>query len=447
MQHAIKLIPRMVAAAHDFIRQTRPSDPTVQAALARRWNELPDLVKTPAQLIGRRSSGCEGTHGVFPQGDFSCKPCYHSKDANRVRTDGPHTEGEVAKQMAFLLERRGPGQYAQLIGGEVSLLPPEVHAAALEVMRAHGRIPMSFTHGDFDYDYLKHLALRPDGSRRFEFLSFAAHFDSMMVGRRGLEQPTREEELNPYRARFCAMFDRLEREHGVRSNLAHSMTVSPANIEAVPDVIRNCHKMGFRMFSFQPAAFVGYEGRWKEDFRQMTDEDVWALIEEGAGTRLPYKAIQFGDLRCTRVVWGLYVGDRYVPLLDDEDPEDLAARDLFFEAFPGSFLFAARPIMIARVVRSVARRPRVVPASLRWMRRFVRRAGGVRALRGRVRPMTFVMHNFMDARDVGAAWDLLQKGQVADDERIRSTQKPLQACVYAMAHPETGQIVPACVQH
>jgi hypothetical protein len=355
--------------------------------------------------------------------------------------------GEVTRQLAFFLEKRGPGQYAQLIGGEVSLLPPEDHAATLEVMRTHGRMPMSFTHGDFDYDYLKHLALRPDGSRRFKFLSFAAHFDSMMVGRRGLERPTNEEELNPYRARFCAMFDRLEREQGVRSYLAHNMTVSPENLEAVPAVIRDGHKMGFRMFSFQPAAFLGNEDRWKEDFRQITDEDVWARIEEGAGTRLPYKAIQFGDLRCNRVVWGLYVGDRYVPVLDDEDPEDLAARDLFFKAFPGSFLFVARPIMIARVVRSVARQPRVVPVGLRWVRRFVRRAGGVGALRGGVRPITFVLHNFMDARDVGTAWDLLQKGQVADNERVRSTQERLQACAYAMAHPETDQVVPACVQH
>lgn len=56
--------------------------------------------------------------------------------------------------MAYLRARRGPGQYAQLIGGEVSLLPAESHAEALEVMRRYQRMPMSFTHGDFDYDYL-----------------------------------------------------------------------------------------------------------------------------------------------------------------------------------------------------------------------------------------------------------------------------------------------------
>jgi len=30
---------------------------------------------------------------------------------------------------------------------------------------------------------------------------------------------------------------------------------------------------------------------------------------------------------------------------------------------------------------------------------------------------------------------------------VRATQERLQACSYAMAHPEDGTLVPACVQH
>jgi hypothetical protein len=30
---------------------------------------------------------------------------------------------------------------------------------------------------------------------------------------------------------------------------------------------------------------------------------------------------------------------------------------------------------------------------------------------------------------------------------VRATQERLGACVYAMAHPEQGRTVPACVQH
>jgi hypothetical protein len=152
---------------------TRPDDPEVELALARRWDELPEHVRTPGQLLGRRIAGCEGTHGVFPACDFACKPCYHSVDANRVPIDGAHTTAVVEAQMAYFRAHRGPVQHAQLIGGEVSLLSPEDHAATIEVMRSHGRMPMSFTHGDFDYEYLQRLAVRPDGSRRFDVVSFA----------------------------------------------------------------------------------------------------------------------------------------------------------------------------------------------------------------------------------------------------------------------------------
>ncbi|ROO51983.1 hypothetical protein EDC02_6876 [Micromonospora sp. Llam0] len=48
-------------------RVTRPVDPELAAALARRWAELPEHVRTQAQLLGRNALGCEGTHGVFPR--------------------------------------------------------------------------------------------------------------------------------------------------------------------------------------------------------------------------------------------------------------------------------------------------------------------------------------------------------------------------------------------
>ena len=62
-------------------------------------------------------------------------------------------------------------------------------------------------------------------------------------------------------------------------------------------------------------------------------------------------------------------------------------------------------------------------------------------------PVTFVMHSFMDARDVAPAWALLQRGTMSDEPRIRATQERLQACTYHMAHPESDELVPACVQH
>ena len=426
----------------------RPADPEFAAALARRWAELPETARTPGQVLGRHAVGCEGTHGVFPQCNLACTPCYHSRDANQVRVDGPHTLAQVEAQLSLLRRQRGPRAHAQLIGGEVTLLSPDDHAAALMIMRDHGREPMSFTHGDVDYDYLEKLVLGPGGRPRLGRVSFAAHFDSLMFGRRGLPRPPDEASLNPYRERFAAMFARLRREHGVRSFLAHNMTVTPANLGQVASVVRDCAAMGYGMFSFQPAAFVGDERRWHEDYRDVTGDQVWAQIERGAGARLDYRVFEHGDVRCNRAAYGFWCGDRWYPFLDGSDPRDLAVRDAFFRYFgPVNFTGTPAPVLAARIALITAAHPAVLALAARWAARTLRRVGPRRALRHGVRPVSYVMHQFMDAADVGPAWELMRRGQVSDDPRIRATQERLGACHYAMAHPEDGTLVPACVQH
>jgi hypothetical protein len=440
---------RIAQDVRRLTKRLQPIRPDAVAAMQRRWADLPEHVRTPAQLVGRRSLGCEGTHGVFPACDFACKPCYHSVDANRVRVDGPHTIAAVDAQMSFLESTRGPGAYAQLIGGEVSLLDPHDHATALQSMRAHGRIPMSMTHGDFDETYLRSLVLDDHGNRRLRHVSFAAHIDSTMYGRRGAEKPGSESELHDHRARFCQLFERLRRDHGVSAYLAHNMTVTPDNIGEVGDVVATCRAQGWRMFSFQPAAYVGNERRWQTGFRTIDDDAVWSAIESGVGRSLPYRVLQFGDLRCNRVSWGAFVGSRYVPVFEEDDQADFAMRDAFLAAMPGGFLPETNAwINTVRALRVSLRRPSLVVMAASWGRRFVRRAGGIRAvMRSRPRPVTFVMHRFMDAAVVAPAWDMLQRGEIADEPDIRAAQERLQACVYTMGHPETGLLVPACAQH
>jgi len=438
------------AAVHAWRRletATRPVDHELTAALRRRWEELPDAVKTPAQLLGRRTAGCEGTHGVFPRCNLACTPCYHSREANRVPIDGPHTLAEVDAQMAHLRSVRGPGQHAQLIGGEVTLLAPDDHAAVLLAMQRHGRKPMSMTHGDFDYGYLEALAVDPDGQRRFDLLRFAGHFDSLMFGRRGHRRPALEAELDPARRAFVAAFERLADEHGVRHDLAHNMTVTPRNLDQVAGVVRSCLGMGYGMLSFQPAAHVGNPSRWRERYDAVTIDAVWREIERGVGTRLPWRHLQMGDERCNRAAYGVLAGQRWIPLLDDRDPRDLAARDVFLDTFgPIDFDRGVWPVLAA-CLRVVARHPRVAPAALSWAARFARRLGGGALRSGRVRGMTFVVHAFMDADVVQAAWQTMEEGSVPDHPEVRAARERLEACSYAMAHPETGRIVPACVQH
>jgi hypothetical protein len=445
---------RPAALLRALERRTRPDDPAFAAALARRWAGLPEVVRTPGQVLGRFGVGCEGTHGVFPACDLRCTPCYHSRDANRVRVDGAHTREQVAAQMAALRRLRGPRAHAQLIGGEVTLLPPDDHAEALLTMRAHGREPMSMTHGDVDHDYLERLVLGPDGRRRLDRVSFAAHFDKMMFGRRGIRRPPDEASLHPYRRRFAESFRRLRREHGVRSFLAHNMTVTPANVGEVAEVVRAVSAMGYGMLSFQPAAYLGDDRRWREQYRgvDVSPDAVWAQIERGAGTRLDFRVFENGDVRCNRTAYGFYCGERWYPFLDGDDPRDLATRDAFFRHLSGiGFGGTPPPLLAVKLARLVARHPGVLAVALRWAARTARRVGLRRLLRHGVRPVTFVMHQFMDAADVAPAWELTQRGVTSDDPRLRATQERLAACHYAMGHPgadgAADTLVPACVQH
>jgi hypothetical protein len=316
-------------------------------------------------------------------------------------------------------------------------------------MRRHGRKPMSMTHGDFDYAYLEALALDPrTGRRRFRHLSFAAHIDSTMRGRRGAERPREENELDVFRRRFCAMFARLRAEHGVTSFLAHNMTVTPGNLDQSAGVVARNRDVGFRMFSFQPAAYVGNPARWDEGYRAIDPDEVWRRIEEGAGARLHHRALQYGDPRCNRTAYGGFAGGRYWALLDDDDPRDGAALTAFLDAYGGMDFGAPRHLLAARLVRGSFGRPSVVARSAGVAVRVLRRMGGpLAAMRHRPRAVTFVMHSFMDASLVVPAWEALERGEASADPEIAAATERLSACSYAMAHPEDGRIVPACAQH
>lgn len=443
----LRLARRMLTRLRELAAITRPVHPDTARALAQRWAELPERARTDAQLLGRHTPGCEGTHGVFPRCNLACTPCYHARTANSVRTDGDHTRSEIDRQMAYLRSQRGTGQHAQLIGGEVSLLSPQEHAAALETMRRHGRKPMSMTHGDFDYEYLESLAVGTDGKPRFDLLRFAGHFDSLMLGRRGLARPRTEAELHRYRRRFVEMFERLRREHGVRFDLAHNMTVTPRNLGEVAEVTRACMGMGYGMLSFQPAAYVGNPKRWRDDFKAVDMDSVWAEMERGAGTRLPWRHLQMGDPRCNRSAYGVLAKGRWTALLDDRDPRDLRTRDMFLDEFGGMDFERPRLVTAVAVARVLLRRPRAVAVAGAWATRFVRRAGLGALLTGHPRALTFVVHAFMDAEVVAPAWEAMQRGETASDPAVRAAQERLQACSYAMAHPDKQLLVPACVQH
>ncbi len=340
------------------------------------------------------------------------RSCYHSKSANKVPVDGAHTAVEVARQMALLRAQRGGVAHAQLIGGEVTLLGARAHATALEVMAHYGRIPMSFTHGDFDYDYLVTLATHADGRRRFARLDFAAHFDKYMRGRRGLPAPTSEAQLNEYRRRFLGMFERLRREHGVRSYCAHNLTVQRGNVgevaQVVGDILGFKGDTNFRMLSFQPASETGARRVVGES---VNGDDVWREIERGAGVRLPYRLFTMGHPSCNRVCFCARFGAVVVPFFDDTSAEDAALRDQIISDF-GNIVLPQWQLFL-KIARVAVSRPRLLGGMVRWVGRFMRRCSnrGVVLSReiSRLRLITFVMHSFMDASQVSCRLSAVER--------------------------------------
>ena len=123
--------------------------------------------------------------------------------------------------------------------------------------------------------------------------------------------------------------------------------------------------MGFGMLAFQPAAFVGDHRRWHEPYRRMTDDDVWDEIERGIGAPLDHTLVQHGDLRCNRVAYGFWVGERWHPIADGDDPRDIAARDAFLRWFgPVNLIGSSAAVLLVKIARVVARHPRTVPITL-----------------------------------------------------------------------------------
>jgi len=170
------------------------------------------------------------------------------------------------------------------------------------------------------------------------------------------------------------------------------------------------------MASFQPAAHVGNPKRWREDYRGVGIDEVWAQIEAGAGTRLPWAHLQMGDARCNRSAYGVIAAGRWFALLDDRNPRDLRTRDRFLAAFGGMDFERPQLTRALALLRVTARHPAIVPRAVGWALRFARRAGASRLLTGRPRALTFVVHAF-HGRLSGAA-------RVGGDRARRGGRRP-----------------------
>ena len=157
--------PRLIGWLRRLERSTRRSTPRP----GRRWSgdgpSFPTTSRRRRRLSDGPGSAARAPTASSRAATSPARPATTPRTPTRCGSTGRTRSPDRRRRWPSSQATRAPHAHAQLIGGEVSLLDADDHAEALLIMRRHGREPMSFTHGDFDYDYLSASPSIPTASR------------------------------------------------------------------------------------------------------------------------------------------------------------------------------------------------------------------------------------------------------------------------------------------
>lgn len=403
-----------------------------EAAQARIAKDLPSAVQgIRHQWLGHMSSGCTATHGLHEGCDFSCTACYLATTANKTP---PLPLGEAKAQLDEIARFAGKGGNVQLTAGEVTLLPVEHLSALVRHCRQIGLDPMVMTHGQtFERNPAYLDALLEAGLEKVSI-----HVDVTQRGRDGVDKGADEDAHMAVRERMAEVIRSARRRTGRTLHAAHTVTITPDNLDAVPRIVQWTLKNAdaFRMLSFQPTAAVG-----RTHANTMAAEPVWEGIEAGAERSLNSHTFTLGHPDCNRVNLTFVVrfGDEVRLVEVRRADEEIDAR--FFDGllggrFRGFYTDGAEGAELAgRCLGLLAREPRylvewplygayrAIP-HLPWAPRFF--AAVARGEAWFIRPFVFVIHQFMSEQEMGT--DL--------------GKERLEACAFRV--PVEGEMVSMC---
>ena len=340
----------------------------------------------------------------------------------------------------------GPGGGLQITGGDVvDAYWRAGRADELVAIIRHatdvGVVPMLMTHGQVLLDHPGYLArlVREGGLRKLAF-----HVDITQAGRPGFPMANlqRESDLHPLRESFVELIHRVRRTTGIRFFAAHTVTVAERNIDSIGEIVRwliaDSRRLDvFHTVSFQTEADVG---RTRISSSPVTPEAVWAQVCSAVGTDLPRDNLLLGHPDCSNMttILVLFPEGRVVNLIPS-DPDSRAFWSMILRVFGG--VGSRGEDVAASVLRKLGaalRNPSVFWHTLRYLMKRLRRDGGGAELlshvvRGQVRGLNVVLHNFMS---------------VADMQRPRTevVEKRLAACMFRGAVHRDGEwtAVPMC---
>lgn len=400
----------------------------------KRWATLPESLRTPQQAAGRTHVACGATHGVLERCNFSCTACYLTPIANRTPGLPFH---RVREQLDTLRRHLGPSGKVQITAGEVTLLEPDELGRIVEYALEVGLDPMLMTNGQRFTDDPGYL---PKLVRDYGLRKLSIHVDVTQRGRRGFSTGNSEASLQPVRDHFADLVRKTRRETGRRLDAAHTVTVTPDNIDQIPELLHWALRNhdAFRMLSFQPLAEIG---RTRDrGSPEVSLDAVWSRICMAIGKPLNRNALHFGHPACN-IVCPLFVvslGERYeiVECVPRGDRRGLALMSRMLDAVGGlDPLGIDLSRGIPRLLSILARNPGLlVSAGLHALTRAWRERrllGSIAARLAllqsvRVRPWALVVHAFMNREELSTP---------VGRER-------LSACVFRV--PVDGRMVSMC---
>ena len=399
-----------------------------------RWNTLSGELRTPQQAAGRAHVACGATHGLLERCNFACSACYLTSIANRT-TQLPFEQ--VREQLDELRRHLGPMGKVQITSGEVTLLDRAELGRIVAYARRIGLDPMVMTNGQRFMDEAGYLSglVRDHGLRKV-----AIHVDVTQRGRRGIPTGDTEASLRPVRDRFAALIRQTRRETGRHVDAAHTVTVTPENIDEIPEILdwTIANHDAFRMVSFQPVAEIGRTRDRRGS--EVSLDSVWSRICRAVGRPLNRNALHFGHPACNIVcpLFLVSLGDRFeiVECVPEDDRRGAALMNRLLDAVCGlDPLGADLGRGIVRLASILLRSPALLVSAAVYG---VRRAWWERRLLGsivsslarlhsvRIRPWIVVVHGFMNR----------------DELSTPLGRQRLDACVFRV--PVEGRMVSMC---
>lgn len=368
------LATRMTAAETAAL-QPRAIDLGGATALARARNSMRQTGQwRPGQQMGRRwAVGCVALE-ITQRCNLDCTLCYLSESSEALK-DVPLAE--VFRRIDLIAAHYGPNTDVQVTGGDPTLRRRDELVAIVRRVRERGMRPALFTNGILaTRELLVELAAAG-------LVDVAFHVD-LTQERKGYAS---EAELNSLRREY------IERSRGLPLAVIFNTTVFDGNFQQLAGIVEFFveHSDVVKFASFQLQADTGRGVLAGRGF-EIGIDSVAAQIRAGAGAPLNFDALGTGHASCNRYALALVANGR---------AHDLLAEPAFVQGIAAELsnlqFDRAHPVRTMCALTAWAlRRPQVLVAGAHWLGRLAWRMKSD-LVRGRVRKLSFFIHNFMDA--------------------------------------------------